>query len=84
MVKKSTDYIKLRKFLDEGKIIPMTFVTLYDDEVKYCYGSKTEYAIFGGEYKFGTMELPGTVDNKKFNAFCTLYDIEFEEPLKIE
>ena len=37
-----------------------------------------------GEYKFGTMRLPLTVDNKKFNAFCTLYDIEFEEPLKIE
>ena len=50
MVKKSTDYIKLRKFLDEGKIIPMTFVTWYDDEVKYCYGSKTNYRCLTNDY----------------------------------
>ena len=76
MVKKSKDYVKLRELLDNKMIIPITYITLWNN--------KTEYAIFGGEYKFGTMELPGMVNNKKFNAFCTLYDIEFEEPLKIE
>lgn len=84
MVEKSKDYVKLRELLDNKMIIPITYTSLWSNKTEYCYGSKTEYAIFGGEYKFGTMELPGMVDNKKFNAFCTLYDIEFEEPLKIE
>lgn len=83
MVEKSKDYVKLRELLDNKMIIPITYITLWNNETEYCYGSKTEYTMFG-EYKFGTMRLPQTVDNKKFNAFCTLYDIEFEEPLKIE
>lgn len=83
MVEKSKDYVKLRELLDNKMIIPITYITLWNNETEYCYGSKTEYTMFS-EYKFGTMRLPLTVDNKKFNAFCTLYDIEFEEPLKIE
>lgn len=83
MIEKSKDYVKLRELLDNKMIVPITYKTLCNNETEYCYGSKTEYTIFG-EYKFGTMRLPQTVDNKKFNAFCTLYDIEFEEPLKIE
>ena len=39
-------------------IVPITYKTLWNNKTEYCYGSKTEYAIFGGEYKFGTMELP--------------------------
>lgn len=83
MIEKSKDYVKLRELLDNKMIVPITYKTLWNNETEYCYGSKTEYTMFG-EYKFGTMRLPLTVDNKKFNAFCTLYDIEFEEPLKIE
>ena len=84
MVKKSTDYIKLRKVLDEGKIIPMTFGTLYDDEVKYCYGSKTNYRCLTNDYEIGNYRCPVTISNDKFVTFCTLYEVEFEEPLKIE
>ena len=38
-------------------IIPITYITLWNNKTEFCYGSKTEYGIFGG-YKFGTMELP--------------------------
>ena len=83
MVKKSKDYVKLRNFLDEGKIIPITFITLYND-VKYCYGSKTDYKCITNDYEIGNHRLPVTISNDKFSAFCALYEIEFEEPLKIE
>lgn len=80
MIEKSKDYIKLRELLDNKMIVPITYINLWTNTTEYCYGSK----IFDGEYKFGSKLLPATVDNKKFNAFCTLYEVEFEEPLKIE
>lgn len=84
MIEKSKDYVKLRELLDNKMIVPVTYVNLWNNKTEYCYGSKTEYKVFDGEYKFGSMLLPETVDNNKFNAFCTLHEIEFEEPLKIE
>lgn len=83
MIKKSKDYIELRNFLDDGKIIPLKLTTLYGD-IEHCYGKRTNYKTLTNDYKIGNKTIPVSLNSEKFNAFCILYDIEFEEPLKIE
>ena len=66
MVEKSKDYIKLRELLDNKMIIPITYITLWNNETEYCYGSKTEYALNTFVYnhtEFGNA-VPSKVDTK--------------------
>lgn len=42
MVKKSKDYIKLRELLDNKMIIPITYITLWNNKTEYCYGSNNK------------------------------------------
>ena len=84
MVKKSKDYIKLRELLDNKMIVPITYITLWNNKTEYCYGSKTNYRCLTNDYEIGDYRCPVTISNDKFITFCTLYEVEFEEPLKIE
>ena len=44
----------------------------------------TNYKCLTNNYEIGDYICPVTISNDKFITFCTLYEVEFEEPLKIE